>query len=144
MSTESKDAAGKLPPPPASTDTAQAPFLSPWLAFAAAGFCFIAGGFRLTADERLCYESMNVELPYVLEFQVEWGAKLGLALMAVGVAFMLLTRWTPRMTTPARKGVISAARLLTALGAVGAVLVSIGILRSGELIFETLQTSLAQ
>jgi hypothetical protein len=126
-------------PLPKASEPAPAPFLAPWLAFLAAGFCFIAGGFRLTANELRFYEFMNVELPWILEVQVDLGAKLGVAFVAVGLALLLLTQWQPR-----RGALVKLASALTHLAGVGAVLASVLILYSGDLIFLKLQIAYQQ
>lgn len=143
MSSEVKETAGKLPS--ASIPAVPAPLLSQALAFLAGGFCFMAGGFRLTADDKVCYEVLNRELPKILEWQIEWGAKLGVLFLAAGLAFVLLCRCRlPVRTSTSGRAVQASARGLVALAALGAVVVSFLVLWSGELIFTQLQTALVQ
>lgn len=142
MSAENEVAAKKLPLP---APTGAAVLLTPWVAFPAAAFCFIAGGFRLTADEAYVYEAINIELPPILEWQIEWGAWLGLAFFAAGLAILLSTRlqWqlpASRVRAAGHGAVLGCA----GVGAVLAALVAIGVLWSGELIFTRFQLSLQQ
>jgi hypothetical protein len=135
MMTPGKEVATKSAP--AAGDAT--PLLAPWLAFVSAGFCFMAAGFRLTVDDLKMYESMNVELPAVLQLQIEWGAKLAVGFVLVGLGVLLLTRWHRRT------GKLTAfARFVAHAGAIGLGAFSILVLYSAELIFTRLQQSLQQ
>jgi len=117
------------------------PLLPPWLAFVAAGFCFMAAGFRFTVDDQRMYESMNIELPYILQDELDAGIYLALVFVAGGLALLLFTRWHLRTSNPKLSKL---ARAILGAAAVGAMAVAILVLYSAELIFMRLQASLQQ
>jgi hypothetical protein len=68
------------------------PLLGPWIGYASAFSAFIVAGQSLASEKAALYDSMNIELPVIVEVQAAYPIALAASFMAWGLLLLVLTR----------------------------------------------------